>query len=230
MEDTILWNTESDNYTKRAQSLLKEKLFTRKKDMQDVQKILDALPHQCVIKNVLDIGCAHGSLATLLAKRLPAARVVGIDPGKRTVAYAKRVFKGQKNLSFHVGYSHKLPIKESFDLVILRMVLQWIPRAYLLYTVAEIDRACSKFIYIQDFYPHIPSTSVSIHNKQVRIFKQDYTALFTSTLSYKIIYQELWDTDEGDNFQRGHFLLKKYPLDHTYLARTAVQEKTHAIS
>jgi ubiquinone/menaquinone biosynthesis C-methylase UbiE len=223
MKDTILWNKESDNYTKRAK-ISYEDLYNRKTDYDDVEKLTKILPNR--IKSILDIGCGFGGFTGKLAEKFPRAKIIGIDPGKKTIALAKNKLKKYKNLSFRVGHSHKINLNgKQFDLIILRMVFQWIPRKYLFKTIAEIDKLCKNFIFIKEFYPAIPSSSKSIHDKEIKIFKQDYAKIFTSVPWYKLIYKKIWDKNYGDNFQRGDFLIKKCSISKSYIYKKSVQEK-----
>lgn len=225
MKDTILWDRESDRYTERASQLHGGDLYGNEVDLGDAKRIAAMLPRRTRIRSILDIGCGYGALSAAVARTFPHASVLGIDPGGQSIASARRALRDVPNLRFRVGYSHAIPSRDRFDLVVLRMVLQWIPRAQLLQTLAEIDRSCDGFVFIQDFYPSKPATSVSVHNKDVRIFKQDYPAIFESVPFYKLIHREIEDAELGDDFCRGKFMLQKLPLEASYEDRRPVQEK-----
>ena len=123
MKDTILWKKESDEYTKRALRTHKGEVYFQKKEYQDAETIVGMLPvEKKKIKSILDIGCGFGSLTGVLAEKFPHAKVVGIDPGRESIALAKKTLKNLKNLYFAFGYSHVLGLQEQFDLVVLRMV------------------------------------------------------------------------------------------------------------
>ena len=123
MKDTILWEKESDEYTKCALKTHQDKVYFQKKEYDDVETIISMLPvAKSRIKSILDIGCGFGSLTGVLAETFPHAKVVGIDPGRESIALAKKTLKNFKNLYFAFGYSHVLGVKEQFDLVVLRMV------------------------------------------------------------------------------------------------------------
>ena len=189
--DTILWGKESDNYTQRAKNLFKDNLYSNPKDFRDAERIENFLSlEKNNIKSILDVGCAYGSFAGVLAEKFPAAKILGIDPGKKSISLAKKHFKEYNNLSFYVGHSHKIDSNKQFDLIVLRMVLQWIPREYLIKTIAEIDRLCKRYIYIKEYYAGFPKTSVSAHNQKVRIFKQDYGKIFDSLPNYEVMQKK----------------------------------------
>jgi len=77
--------------------------------------------------NVLDVGCGNGFLLRKLS--LTSVSVVGIDSSDELVKKAKRQIVGIDNVS--VKYSDiatQLPFhKETFDIVIASMVLQYLP-------------------------------------------------------------------------------------------------------
>lgn len=223
VNDTILWNQESDRYTERAQRLHEDGLHSAPSDLADAATLAALLP--VAPKHILDIGCAYGGFTGALAGQFPRAKVVGIDPGRQSIELAKQSLRGVRNASFQVGYSHELGVDGPFDLIVLRMVMQWIPRQHLLQTIAEIDRVCSGFVFIQDFYPRAPITSVSKHNKDVRIFKQDYAQIFTSLPTYKLVHKRVLDAAYGDDYRWGRFLLAKQPLATAYEIRKGVQQK-----
>jgi SAM-dependent methyltransferase len=226
MKDTILWRRESDAYTDRARALHADKLYSGKHDAANARTIASILPvEKRAIRRILDIGCGYGALTAALARTFPKATVVGIDPGARSIAAARRALRPMKNVELLVGHSHEIKLREPFDLVVLRMVLQWVPRTLLLKTIAEIDRLCGSFLFISDYLPRRPTTSISVHNKEIRIFKQDYAAIFESLPYYKRVHARILDAEHGDGYRRTEVLLRKLPLDESYTARKAVQHK-----
>ncbi len=90
--------------------------------------------------NFCDIGCAYGSVFNSLSLKYEGGDFVGVDPGENSIKIAKKN-SIQKNIKFIVGHSHNLPVEDkSIDVVILRMVLQWIPRSKIIQTISEVDR------------------------------------------------------------------------------------------
>lgn len=78
---------------------------------------------------VLDIGCGTGPVSRELAGRLPAGRVVGIDPSPVFLATARKLAFDLPNLSFIDGDCRDLPCAaESFDAVIFHTTLSHVPR------------------------------------------------------------------------------------------------------
>jgi len=105
------------------------------------------------------------------------------------------------------------------------MVLQWIPREKLIPTLNQIDQSGARYIFIKDFLPSKPRTSVSSHNSEVRIFKQDYAKIFTAIPYYKIIYHKLEEEKYGENYVRCVTLIKRVPLEEAYADTKPANEK-----
>ena len=87
---------------------------------------------------VLDVGSGTGSLSLAVAGRLPNARVVGIDPTRVFVAYAREQISYSR-LSFELGDAQALPFAdESFGAALALLVLQAVPDPSL--AIAEMRR------------------------------------------------------------------------------------------
>lgn len=71
--------------------------------------------------DVMDVGCQNGVLLTYLASRFPN-NFLGVDPSRKSVAFAKSQNAGLSNLSFEVG---ALPttLDRKFDLILCNDVL-----------------------------------------------------------------------------------------------------------
>lgn len=226
--DTILWTEESDSYTKRAAEFYGTgNLYDHESEWgsrfeQTISLYLKREP-----KIICDIGCGYGAVVHELRKLFPGSYFVGIDPGCESIRVAKENIKFD-NCRFISGHSHRIDIKEDeVDIVILRMVLQWIPRKTLFQTVAEIDRILKTggVIWLEDFLPNRPITSVSCHNSHVRIFKEEYSDYFTCAPWYKETHREVWRVSDGEDYQRHISVIMKYGIDDVYLSKTGVTEK-----
>lgn len=76
---------------------------------------------------VVDVGCGTGSLALLLARAEPGARIVGVDPDPEVLALARRKGDGVR---WHVGMGDALPEllgPTSADTVVSSLVLHQCP-------------------------------------------------------------------------------------------------------
>jgi len=88
---------------------------------------------------VLDLGCATGSLALALARRSTTGRVCGLDFSAAYIEYARRRADGDPRLEFRVGDACAMPFPEaSFDRVLSLLMLHFVPRAT--EAVAEMRR------------------------------------------------------------------------------------------
>ncbi len=78
---------------------------------------------------LLDIGCGTGAVSRELAGRLPAGKVIGIDPSPVFLATARRLAADFANLSFIEGDCRHLPFDGgSFDAVFFHTTLSHVPR------------------------------------------------------------------------------------------------------
>ena len=75
---------------------------------------------------ILDYGCGGGDTTLLLAKRWPAARVVGADPSETLIAAARRADR-ESSCEFHTLAA--MPQNERFDLIYCNGVFHHIPVA-----------------------------------------------------------------------------------------------------
>ena len=213
MKDSILWDKESDAYTHRA----KEKFgdVYNHYDLFVVNKCIHQLENfKFAPTSILDLGCAYGGFIYHLSKALPDATFLGVDPGADSIAFATQHVKAT-NISFEQGHAHNLPAPDgAFDLIVINMVLQWIPRNYLARTIAEIDRVLSPngVLFVQEFLPNIPKYSASAHNPDVFIFKDDYARFFTAFPWLTLIFKETIDSSQGGDYQKVIFMIKKMEL------------------
>lgn len=226
--DTILWDEESDNYTRRAKDVsdkyleIKEVLIAD--SVLDIQSSLKKVPEK-----ILDIGCSFGITIQLMKEHFPSSDFYGIDPGKESIETAQNN-NPETNIFFQQGHSHNLPYADnSFDVIILSMVLQWIPRKYLIKTIAEIDRVLKTdgIIYIQEFLPNKSITSVSRHNQDVFIFKDDYSSFFVTFPWLKEVSRKVEKIEEGEDQQRCTSIIRKYEIEDVYFFKNASKEKQY---
>lgn len=64
---------------------------------------------------IVDLGSGPGALALTIAQRVPAARVVGVDPAAamRELAAARAAASGLANVSFVAGHAEEVPLADS---------------------------------------------------------------------------------------------------------------------
>ncbi len=73
-------------------------------------------------ERVLDVGCGDGQVTRLLASRLPAGSVLGLDPSPRMIAAAA----SGRNVLFQVGDVTTMSFAREFDLVVSFNALHWV--------------------------------------------------------------------------------------------------------
>ena len=78
---------------------------------------------------VLDVGCGTGSLSATLAKVTGTSKIVGIDPSKGFIDYARTQIADPRVI-FEVGDAQDLPYPDfSFDRCMALLAVDWIPDA-----------------------------------------------------------------------------------------------------
>jgi trans-aconitate methyltransferase len=88
-------------------------------------------------ERVLDVGCGVGQLCRELAKRFPAARVLGIDPSPGMVARALAEPR-PTGLEHRVATIEEIDPEAGFDLIVSTHALPYMPRQPV--AVAEMAR------------------------------------------------------------------------------------------
>jgi len=135
-------------------------------------------------RRVLEVGAANGYRLAFIHQNY-GCKVVAVEPSLSAVRDGKVQFP---EVAFVNALAHAIPLKESFDLIIVNNVFHWVDRAHLLRSVAEIDRLQEDggFLIIGDFYP---STLVRIRyhhltDRVVYTYKQNYAATFLASGLY----------------------------------------------
>lgn len=77
-------------------------------------------------RSVVDLGCGPGDLTVDLARRWPAAAIVGIDSSAEMIAAARRGEKGP-GVSFTVADLRDWQPDAPVDVLVCNAVLQWVP-------------------------------------------------------------------------------------------------------
>ena len=214
-----LWIEESDKYTERAQDFLNDKLFGNKDQVIAAQKVSSIISSYVDDpKNILDIGCAYGGLIYELMKSYSSTNFDGIDPGKKSIEVASQNIQSDK-AKFIEGCGDQLPFEDNkFDVVILTMVLQWVSRSDLIKTISEVDRVLKTggVIFLEEYLPNQPVTSISRHSKDISIYKNNYSEFFTIFPWFNEIYREVFQIENGPDHQRNISVIRKYPLNEAY--------------
>lgn len=69
--------------------------------------------------DILDVGCGHGLFDIFLAHKSSRRKVIGIDPDRDKIRFAKKHNPPTKRVSFRHGYLENLPIRDKFDSIVL---------------------------------------------------------------------------------------------------------------
>ena len=81
-------------------------------------------------ESILDVGCGTGSLAILLKRSAPGARIVGLDPDEATLARAAAKAKAAGvEIEWRQGYARDAGMAESFDKTVSSLVFHQVPPA-----------------------------------------------------------------------------------------------------
>jgi|GEM_PF-1538242 len=77
-------------------------------------------------ETILDVGCGDGKLTAELAKKLPKAKIVGIDYSKSMIDGATKNYSHIPNLSFQQEDASNFSLNESFDFAFSFRALHWV--------------------------------------------------------------------------------------------------------
>src|SRR5687768_9842363 len=84
-------------------------------------------------ERVLDVGCGDGYVTRLIAARVPAGSVLGVDPSPRMIEAARTADDRLTNVSFKVGDVTTMTFGPDFDLVVSFNALHWVLEQQLAY-------------------------------------------------------------------------------------------------
>jgi len=104
---------------------------------------------------ILDVGCGPGALWPHLMRHRPRVSWVGVDASENMLAVARRRFP---DVPLHHADAGSLPFEaDSFDVVVLRHVLEYLPDWLLAATLSEAMRVSRGYVVL-DF--HLPPRAV----------------------------------------------------------------------
>lgn len=110
-------------------------------------------------QEVLDVGCGTGYFARLLAEAVgPDGRVVGIDPSRAMISYARRRTGRASNCQFQVGTAEALEFPtEHFDVVVSSLVMHHLAKDLQVPALQEMRRVLrpgAKLLVAEAETPH----------------------------------------------------------------------------
>lgn len=177
-QERIFVTGEADHFFERNRRALTE-------DRSDDPALRLALQIRPAPQQVVEVGAANGYRVAALIDRVGCTGTA-IEPSMTALQDGMDHFP---NVHFVQGTARELPLDDACaDLVIINFVLHWLDRAVLLRSVAEADRILCDggHLIVGDFLPPSP-TRVRYHHvpdEGIWTYKQDYTAIFTSSLLY----------------------------------------------
>lgn len=191
-QDSIFVESEANEWFKRNQPAL----LRPEKIPSDYPLRLLSFHKELRPRRVLEIGCANGWRLSEIERRYGSV-CVGVEPSDHAIEDGKSRYP---NVQFYKGLAARLPVRESFDLVIVNFVLHWISRESLLSSASEIDRVTQKngFLLISDFLPDSPELR-DYHHLPGKVFtyKQDYAQLFLASNLYSQVSRITFDHDDS---------------------------------
>lgn len=135
-------------------------------------------------ERVLEIGAANGFRLATIHERT-GAETVALEPSAQAVLNGRASFP---SITFIRGTASAVPLRDSFDLVIVNFVFHWIDRQSLLRAVAEVDRLVSDggYLLVGDFHPanQLQVRYHHIDTEEVFTYKQNYAATFLASGLY----------------------------------------------
>ena len=178
LQDDIFRQSEGDRWFARNRAALSA--FDASADLAlRLLALYDIRP-----QSVIEIGAANGFRLAAI-QRWGGARCVALEPSAAAIRDGKASFPA---LTFIRGSAEAVPVKESFDLVVVNFVFHWIDRLSLLRSVAEVDRLVRDggFLIVGDFQPanFMRARYHHLTESEVYTYKQDYAALFRSAGLY----------------------------------------------
>jgi SAM-dependent methyltransferase len=135
-------------------------------------------------ERVLEIGAANGFRLAAIRERT-GAEAVALEPSGEAIRNGKASYPF---VTFIRGTVSAVPLRDSFDLVIVNFVFHWVDRQNLLHAVAEVDRLVGEggYLLIGDFYP-ANQLQVRYHHletEEILTYKQNYAAMFLASGLY----------------------------------------------
>ena len=157
--------------------------------------------------SVLEIGCSSGQNITTF-KTHDSVQYTGVDPSIKAITAARQQYPKEK--FFHTTADNlSILDNESFNLVYLSSFLYLCEIPLLSKIVSEVDRVLKNdgILVISDFYTSKHQISkIYAHNKQMKIYKFDYSKMFLGFPQYSLLEKRLWDTEFYKEYDKLYFV------------------------
>ena len=180
-QDDVFVASEGDKWFERNRKAL-EQFDTELDPVLRLMELYGLRPAQA-----LEVGAANGCRLAAVADRYNS-RVIAVEPSWEAIKDGRARFS---NVSFVRGAAYSIPLKETFDLIIVNFVFHWIDRTNLFPSISEIDRLLGDggLLVLGDFLP-FNAAKVSYHHlkdKTVFTYKQDYAEIFLASGLYDMV-------------------------------------------
>ena len=103
---------------------------------------------------ILDVGCGTGTLAIMLKRRAPHARVVGLDPDPEVLAAAaEKAKQAGVEIEWRRGFAHDAATQGAFDQIVSTLVFHQVPPAEKMAGIRAMFSAARPggFVHIADY-------------------------------------------------------------------------------
>ena len=162
---------------------------------------------------ILDVGCGAANNLYNLFNSLRAARGVGTEPSSEVL---KELCDAFPELEFVESDTRTLPFSTGeFDLVVVRAVLHWVDRDYVLQALGEILRVAKRYVIVSDFAPVRNLSAIYHHAPEFRTYKMSYVPLLEATGLVKCIASRSFDAHD-DWLATQTSLFERIPLDQAF--------------
>ncbi len=175
--------------------------------------ILEAHPISIEGGSILDVGCGAANNLYNLFNSLRAARGVGTEPSSEVLKELRDAFP---ELEFVESDTRTLPFSTGeFDLVVVRAVLHWVDRDYVLQALGEILRVAKRYVIVSDFAPVRNLSAIYHHAPEFRTYKMSYVPLLEASGLVKCIASLSFDAHD-DWMATQTSLFERIPLDQAF--------------
>ncbi len=156
--------------------------------------------------SILEIGCGYGSNLFWLAKKIPSAKVRGIDINPKEVEIGNEFLtkRNISNVKLLVGKADKLDQfkDKSFDVVLTDAVLMYIGPDKIKKVIKEMARIAKKALILVEWH-NINSGKKGQYDPHLGLWKRDYSKLLNNLfpinkINFIKIDKNLWPNEKGN--------------------------------
>lgn len=144
------------------------------------------------IKRVLEIGSCFGYNMKYLSDRF-GIEVYGVDASDEAIRYGEHKYINDNIFLKHM-VSDELEFEDDFfDFIIIGFSLYVTPRSMVMKSLCEANRVLKQggFLSVTDFDTPLRFRRENMHNREMPVFKEDYTRMFLAW-GYSLIKKEMY--------------------------------------